>query len=523
MSLLGMYFGSKLISIVESRGRKTVSSVSILQSTVSTGELGEKVPSELKSSEIVSLIKGEMLKNRIQAKEAILCLSGKDLIIRNFEVPILPKDELRAAVNFEAKKYIPFRVEDMVSDSQLQIDTVNRKNLVLFMGIKKETLDRYVAILNQLGIKIKGIEYSAFSLLRSVALTGGNVKGTIGVLGADTQEEDEANFTVLENGFPLFSRDISFAAGAPDELMAKPEAAGAQGALDKLKNEIRVSLDYYHRKFPTKNIQKILFLSPVDQRMDLESFFMESGLSVQYLDVAKQAGNAAPFSLSFAKAYTASLAPAIRTDIRLNLSLTEKKEKPVAVKVGVGRAEAASLVKGFRVDLKIVLLALLICGGTFAYGKYNLKPVEQELAATIGARVKVASVAANATYSDLTNAKTKYMAKIDSLNKVVTKQLYLTKPLDVIPQVIPPGVWLTNFAYGTMQNGLELTLKGTAYVGDADKELELVNQFAADLKSNPDFSKTFKDIAVLSVDRGRIEKIDVANFSISCKSYQREQ
>ena len=58
MSSLGIYFGPKSISIVESAGKKVIKSGQILQSTISTGELGEKVPTELKTEEIISMIVG---------------------------------------------------------------------------------------------------------------------------------------------------------------------------------------------------------------------------------------------------------------------------------------------------------------------------------------------------------------------------------------------------------------------------------------------------------------------------------
>jgi type IV pilus assembly protein PilM len=132
MSALGIYFGTKVISIVETMGRRVLNNIKIPLSTVSLGELEEKVPDEIK---IVALIKEELRKRRISAKEVTIALTGRDLIIRTFEMPILPLGELKSAVTFEAKKYIPFKVEDLVSDSQFKLDKSTRGNLVLYMGL----------------------------------------------------------------------------------------------------------------------------------------------------------------------------------------------------------------------------------------------------------------------------------------------------------------------------------------------------------------------------------------------------
>ncbi len=122
MSSLGIYFGPKLINIVETKGRKPVRDIEVPQTTISAGELEEKVPADVKTIEIIALFKDELRRNKIDARESTICLSGKDLIIRTFEIPVLPREELQSAINFEVKKYIPFKVEDLISDFQLKFD-----------------------------------------------------------------------------------------------------------------------------------------------------------------------------------------------------------------------------------------------------------------------------------------------------------------------------------------------------------------------------------------------------------------
>src|SRR3989338_4731447 len=181
MNSLGIYFGPKVIGIVETKGKKIIHNISIPQTTISTGELEEKVPSDVKLIEIIALINADLRRNKIESREAALCLSGKDLIIRTFEVPLLTREELQSAINFEARKYIPFKVEDLITDFRLKPEKATHTSLVLFMGIKKETLDRYVSILSQLDIKMSSIEYSAFSVLRALRLAKFSEKGVIGV------------------------------------------------------------------------------------------------------------------------------------------------------------------------------------------------------------------------------------------------------------------------------------------------------------------------------------------------------
>lgn len=516
MSPLGIYFGPKLISIVETKGRRITNSCSIPQTTISAGELEEKVPAEVKIVEIIALFKDELRRRKIMAREATLCLSGKDLIIRTFDLPVLPKQELRGAVNFEAKKYIPFKVEELIYDFQLRLDKSSRINVALFMGIKKETLDRYISIFGQLNIKINAIEYSGFSVLRCMKLSGVSEKGVIGILGMDLTGEDEANFTVLEQGFPLFSRDISLAAG-PEDLSGITES-GPKAALEKIKKEFKVSLDYWHRKFASKEIKKIYLISNSDSHHELEAYVKELGLLAQFIDMAKYMDKASPSSLSFMKAYSASLRNAVRTNIWFNLLSVKEKANAAG---HPEKSEILSALETLKLDYRVFLLALLICSITYGIGFYKLRPLHIELANALALRSTFSGIDPQATYEELTNTKLEFKRKFDLLNNLVKKQLYLTEPLRILPKILPKEVWLTHLSFRKQEQGASvLDLEGYAYLGDSNREFELVNNLVSQMKQDPGVTKYFTEIGISSLDRRPVEKITVTNFTITCKTYK---
>lgn len=517
MNSLGVYFGPKMICIVESKAKSPVNTIQVPQSAISAGELEEKVPSEVK---IVALFKDELRKNKIEAKEAFLVLSGKDLVIRTFEMPVVPGNELDNAVRFEAKKYIPFRIEDLITDFQVRYDKANRKNIVLFIGIKKEILDKYLSILSQLDIRPSAIEYSAFSILRLLKTSAFSDKGVISVISVDFKEEDEVNFTVLENGFPLFSRDITFI-GGPDEF----SGAGAKDTgivLDKLKTEIRVSLDYYHRKFPSKNITKTFFVCSQDYRNELSSFIKDMDLSSQFIDVTKFMGKTAPFSLSAVKAYSASLFRVIKSNLKVNLLLAKektKKKEPVPISIEA----IPSLLAGLQLDFKVLALGIMICAATFAYGIINKQPLVTELAEIRNMRPKVMGVNPSLSNDDLSKIDMEYKQKVDTLDNLLKEQLYLTKLIETTARVKPQGIWLTDIYFSKEEAGSGLVLTGMAYLTDSDKEFALVNKYLSSLKENTAFARYFKDINITSLDHRPFKKATVTSFIISCRAPRKER
>lgn len=513
MSVLAIYFGPQTISIVESKGKALLKQIQIPTSSITpAGEAEESVSQEVKTT---ALFKDLLRRNNIQAKEAVVCLSGKDLIIRNFEIPPLPKDELARAVMFEIKKFIPFKVEDLVSDFQVELDRRSRTNQVLFIGIKKEMLNKYLSLFRQLNLKVSAIEYAAFSALRSLNLTGANSRGVIGVVNADIKGEDEVNFTVLENGFPLFSRDITLAAAG----QAEAQEADSGMALEKLKTEIRISLDYYYRKFTTKKIQKIFFLSDLKFFTDIEAFMKELTLSSQLIDFTKITGKQAAYSLSLIKGYCASLNKAIKTGLKVNLLAVSQKE--TVQKERGAQLEAPSLFEGLRLDYRAVILGALIYAAVFGYTFYQKQQFQGEINKILKLRPQVSTVDPNQSFEELTNKESEYQRRLNDLNKLIKNQLYATKPLDIIPRVMPDGMWLRDFSFSSREEDrVELSLEGVIYLGDSNKEFTAVNLFVSNLKENPEFSDYFKNINIVSVESETLDKLNMTRFRISCKTYK---
>lgn len=516
MSTLGIYFGPHLINIAETQDKELLKHIQISRFLVSADKSAEeKVPEELK---LITLIKEELEKNKIEADEAIVSLSGKDLIVRTFEMPILPRQELERAAIFEVKKYIPFKTEDLVSDFQWQLDSAIKKMRVLFVGIKKDALDKYLYILKEAGLKVKAIEYSAFSALRLLNLSGIREKGIIAVANIDLMKEDEASFVVLNNGFPLFSRDIVFAGyEEPDRV----EELTHNAILEKLRREIQISLDYYDRKFSGKNIGKVFFITNPDYQPDLEAFAKDLGLNAQFIDVNKYVGRAQPFSLTFVKAYASSLST-INVGLKINLLLAKEK---AAKRIGAIPAMPISLTAYLESKTAVITVSVFISLATFLFGAYRILPLRRELKNIINMRPAVSIASTQATNEELVRIGAGYKKKIEALNDLTRKKLYLTPLLDAIPRVLPEGMWLENLSLKKEEDRTDLILEGVAYLGDKGREAQLVNSFLSRLKEDEAFSQSFKEIALTLTEYKQLPEQEVGktSFVISCKDLSKRQ
>jgi hypothetical protein len=306
---------------------------------------------------------------------------------------------------------------------------------------------------------------------------------------------------------------ISSAVLGPD----KTQETGSSAISEKIKTEIRLSLDYYRRKFPAKNIQKVFILSDKNYRAQIGSFIGEAGLSSQFIDVESFVGKPSPYFLNFLKAYTVSLSQNIKSDLKINLLAV--KAKTALPKGARPKLELALSLKDLKVDPGVILVSLLICALALGLGLSRKGPLRRKLNIAIAMRPQLDSVSPQATYSQLNAINMKYKKKLGILNNFLKGQVGVTEPFGLIPRVLPKGAWLNNFVFRRAKEGaIELVLSGMVYLADTDKEYRAVNEFIARLKESPDFTKYFENISIVSLDSAEFNKLPVTKFSILCRA-----
>ena len=527
MKSLGIYFGIDKLALVESSGKKALNNVQVGRNIISGNmdEARQKITDEVK---LVAYFKEEIRRNKIDAKEAAIAISGKDMIIRTFDMPVMPRNELDAAVSFEARKYVPFRLDELVYDFQVQLDKLNNRNRVLFAGIKRDIFDKYISIAQQLDTKVVGAEYSAFSVLRALKLAGVKNQGVTAILTADPQEGDELNFLVLESDFPLFNRDIMYGGGPAVATGAAAEQNPGL-ILEKLKTEIRISLDYYNRNFPSKKIEKIILLMGQAEVVELEHFLQEFGIATQYVDILKLINRPTVFSISLIKGFSVSLFKTVKSGLALDLLKARERidasKKPVF-------APTLSL-KDIKPDARIIILGLFVCAAAFFYGIFRANPVKKDIEQIVSLRPAVATVSAGSTNEDLQAENSIFKKKVTALDNLIKEQMSLTMQLDSIPRIVPDGIWLGGFSFRKDKEDLELIINGFSELNDSKEELAVINTFLNRLKESPNIAKNFKEIDITSLKRSEgasiygsedelQKRIIFTEFQITCKGAVRK-
>jgi len=491
-SRLGIYLSPKKASIIEAKGKEIINKHSLV--------FGEKEPGLEPENEIIKKVTSfneALREGKIKAKECFIGLSSEDLIIRSFIIPSLPPKEIPSAINFEVKRYIPFPTEELISDFQYRSDRLTKKIEVIFTGIKKELFKQYNNIFEQLGFKVLGLEPGVFSILRLLKQRKKiDKKGSFGIIDVNGEE---VNFTIILKDFPFFTYQIKIPALKKEEIPFR------------FRSGVRVSLDYFRCQFPGRNIDKILLLAEPSLIPLAEGLEEETGLPLEVLEPKEFIGKDIELNISEIKALSSvfrSLYPKI---ISINLYKSEVLIEK-AVEVAPPRIAFTSIT--LKVILRPLIIVLFIVFFAFFLAQQRSLPLKRELK---DRQMRISSLKIIPTFntlSDLQDIKMNYQKKLSNIDEETRGlKLKVIPLLDIIPRLIPEGLWLEDLSL--TEEGLRL--RGYAYFEDEKKEFGTVYRFLSSLKETDIFTQRFKDIRLNSVSRTKKGKFSLTSFEISLR------
>ncbi|MGH7274585.1 MAG: type IV pilus assembly protein PilM [Nitrospiria bacterium] len=235
-----------------------------------------------------------MLKSHdVRRCKSVINVFGKPPLIRYLTVPCMPKEELKEAIKWEAKKQMSLPIEDIVLDFLIvgeQVEGGQRLYEIVLVAAEKAVILNEIQETQRAGLRIAALDVGPLSLLNTVRLnypkdlsqglvfidigagkteinlardgilrftrtvqTGGND------LTASLQRElhldyEDAEQLKRERGMNPSGEDISKSISHKRYLEVLKEA------LDRLILEVQRSLDYYRAQFRVEAARKIVLM-----------------------------------------------------------------------------------------------------------------------------------------------------------------------------------------------------------------------------------------------------------------------
>lgn len=498
---VGLYIGANLVSIAElKRGRRP----QLLR--YGLAEIAPKAEGK-KEDRVLRAIQKVLDESGIKAKEVTTNLPPEDVTVRYFRMARLPRKEWAQGVRFEAKKYVPFKVEEITSDFKV-VETKDAKEMeVIFAAAKKEAVTRHLALLQKVGLRAAAIEPGSFSLMRIFRLAHEIEEGqTITVIDISIEG---ATINILKDKSLYLARSFTLAR-APEEP--------ARPVFENLLSELHLSFDYYRKQFPGQTIAKVILCGEGSFEGWDELLAKELNIPVIIGDFRKGLAKAekvtADLSSRLAMACGLALRGVIKPIVEVNL-LLPKEIVPAA----------APLPK--EVIRKIASFEIVVCGLILLaiyFGMFTrIAKVRSELDGVKAARppVKTKLMVDSMSPANLEEAWGGLKQNLTALQTIIDDRVYLTVKLNELARVLPEGTWLTRFSMAERVEtpariSRSLTIEGSAFSKDKSEEMGLVNRLVANLKEDEPFFKGFREIELSSIKKAKKGEIEITTFTLTC-------
>ena len=216
----------------------------------------------------------------IRTKRVVTAVSGRAVIVRYINMMQMADDELKSALRFEADKYIPFQVDEVVLDCAKLPDfgeatsaQGEKEMKVLLVAVKQTLIEEHLQVIQSLGLVPTVIDVDTFALGNAFELNSlhsPRVEDEEKVIALVDIGSVKSNINIIKNNTSYFSREVYLAGNDFTEAISRrlgTDAAEAeklkvnpQGkeesieesilpTLDDLGNEIHLSFDYYENQY----------------------------------------------------------------------------------------------------------------------------------------------------------------------------------------------------------------------------------------------------------------------------------
>lgn len=226
-SYIGVDIGNSAIKLVElapygSRTRLVTYGYVEVESNIARSSTPET------EQQVATVIKQVYEKSKMQSPKSIVALPNFSVFSSIISLPVMSKKELAQAVTWEAKKFVPLPIEEMVLDWRtlsanegsakkdgseddeeehkgFKIKSKKKKSgyqRILITAAPKDLVERYVRIFKYAGLGLLAMETESFALERSLV---GKDPAVIMIVDLGSFSTD---ISIVESGIPILSRSI---------------------------------------------------------------------------------------------------------------------------------------------------------------------------------------------------------------------------------------------------------------------------------------------------------------------------
>jgi len=272
-SCLGIDIGTASIKIVQLRREEEKFDLETYGEISTVGYL-ERLNDAFQTTSLKTLqaITREMLrvlleKTEASTKNAVMTIPVFSSFVSVMEVPEMAEKEISQAIEFEARRYVPIPISEVVLDwkiieSGMIKDDISRKPFrgkrILLIAVPVEVINKYLKIADDLGLKVRALELESFSLARSL-MFGDKSSACILDIGVRA-----SSFTIVDKGVVQMSHSLDVAGAEMTKTLATGLGVATQRAEEF---KLTHGFDHQEENGKRKDIRELLNV-PIERIAD---------------------------------------------------------------------------------------------------------------------------------------------------------------------------------------------------------------------------------------------------------------
>lgn len=269
-SFLGIDIGTSSIKVVQLKKEEDrfkletygeISTINYLKRLTDAFQVTTLKTLEAITREMLKII---LQKAEVTAEEAVLTIPVFSSFVSAIEMPAMAEKEMARAVEFEARRYVPISLAEVVLDWQIVEtgmikDEVSPKPFkgtrIILIAVPREVVNKYIKIAEGLDLRIGALELETFSLTRSLMVYDKSPTCILDIGARAT------SFTIVDKAVVQMSHSLDVA-GAE---MTQALATGLKVASTRAE-EFKIAYGLNHRENKERRAEFQGFLSiPVDK------------------------------------------------------------------------------------------------------------------------------------------------------------------------------------------------------------------------------------------------------------------
>ncbi|MEJ0021784.1 MAG: type IV pilus assembly protein PilM [Candidatus Doudnabacteria bacterium] len=168
-------------------------------------------------TQTAQLLKNLITKSRVTTNQIVASLPNSSVFTSVIEMPKIPDNEMKTAVEFEAKKYVPLPLQEValswsvIEDKRARNDQDLKpgnsrpelKIKVLLTAVPTTVIDNYLKVFEMAGLEPLALEIESLSLIRSLVGEDLNINLVIDIGAKST------SINLVESGYLRLSKNLN--------------------------------------------------------------------------------------------------------------------------------------------------------------------------------------------------------------------------------------------------------------------------------------------------------------------------